>query len=118
MAALPMRLRCAAIAAALAVATVLSGDPLAYVANGPTWGQPQMSYRINSSNLDLSAAGAIAAVRAGAAAWQQQSGAFRFNYAGSSTQSTTTNDGVNLVLFRNAQNGSAVASTYWWSNGS
>ena len=114
----PMRLLGGVIAAALAVTTVLSGDPMASVAYGPTWGQAQMSYRINSANLDLSAAGAEAAVRSGADAWQAQTGAFRFNYAGSSSQSTTTNDGINLVLFRNAQNGSALATTYWWSSGS
>jgi hypothetical protein len=113
-----MRLVGAAIAAAVAVATVLSGQPMAYVANGPTWGQAQMPYRINPANADLAPAGAVAAVRAGADAWHAQTGAFRFDYAGSSTQSTTTNDGTNLVLFRNGQSGSAVATTYWWSSGS
>ena len=111
------RLRCALTVAALALATVLSGDPKAYVVNGASWGQAQMSYRINAANLDLSAAAAEAAIRSGADAWQQ-TGAFRFNYAGSSSQSTTTNDGTNLVLFRDGGNGSAVASTYVWSSNS
>jgi poly(3-hydroxybutyrate) depolymerase len=103
---------------ALALATVLSGAPMAYVANGPTWVQAQMSYRLNAANLDLPAAAVEAAVRAGADAWQKQAGAFRFDYAGTSAQQTTTNDGVNLVLFRNASNGSAIATTYWWASGS
>src|SRR6476469_9730726 len=31
---------------------------------------------------------------------------------------TTANDGLNLVVFRNASSGSAIATTYWWSSGS
>src|SRR2546427_8331262 len=34
--------------------SVFSGNPMAYVANGPTWSQPQTSYYINSANLELS----------------------------------------------------------------
>jgi hypothetical protein len=43
---------------------------------------------------------------------------FRFAYTGPSFQTTTTFDGINLVLFRNASSGSAIATTYWWSSGS
>jgi hypothetical protein len=104
-----------ACAAALAIATVFSGDPMAYMADGVTWAQPQMSYRVNSANANLAAAAVEAAVRSGADAWQEQTGAFRFTYAGTSSQTGTSSDGTNLVLFRNAANGSAVASTYVWS---
>jgi matrixin len=112
-----MRVRFALAAAAIA-ATVFSGDPMAYVASGPTWSQAQMSYYINPANLDLAALSAETAVRSGADVWQQQSAAFRFNYSGLSSQTTTTNDAINLVLFRNASSGSAIATTYWWSSGS
>ena len=39
-------------------------------------------------------------------------------FAGQSAQSTATFDHVNLVMFRDASNGSAIATTYWWSSGS
>jgi hypothetical protein len=113
-----MRARFALAAAAIAAATVFSSDPMAYVANGPTWSQAQTPYSINSANLDLAGFSAETAVRSGADAWQQQSAAFRFTYSGLSSQTTTTYDGINLVLFRNASSGSAIATTYWWSSGS
>jgi Matrixin len=100
---------------AIAVATVFSGRPGAYSLSGPAWPQPQTPYYINSTNLDLAGSAAEAAVRAGADTWLQQAGAFRFAYAGPSSQTTNTNDQINLVLFRNAANGSAIATTYWWS---
>jgi len=113
-----MRARFALVAATLAASTVFSGHPMAYVASGPTWSQPQTPYYINQTNLDLPGSSAETAVRSGANAWWLQSGAFRFAYTGLSAQTTTTNDGINLVLFRNASSGSAIATTYWWSNGS
>jgi poly(3-hydroxybutyrate) depolymerase len=103
--------------AALAAATFLGAEPSAYSFSGPSWPLAQMTYVVNAVNLDLSGVAADMAVRAGADAWQQQTGAFRFLYAGSSSQTTNTNDGVNLVLFRNASSGSAIATTYWWSSG-
>jgi hypothetical protein len=109
--------RLALLVAAIAIATVLSPRAAAYTANGTKWAFSPVDYHVNASNLDLSAAAAEAAVRAGADAWPAQSRSrFRFAFAGSSTQSTTTNDGINLVVFRNASSGSAIATTYWWSN--
>jgi hypothetical protein len=113
-----MRALLALIAGTLAATTVFSVDPMAYVANGSTWAQSQTPYYVNSANLDLPGLSALTAVRSGADAWQQQSGAFRFAYTGPSSQTTTTYDGINLVLFRNASSGSAIATTYWWSSGS
>ena len=113
-----MRARFALAAAILAAATLFSADPVAYVLNGPTWSQPQTAYRINTANLDLPALSVETAVRSGADAWAQQSAAFRFVYSGQSSQTTNTNDGINLVMFRNASSGSAIATTYWWSSGS
>ena len=113
-----MRARYALAAAILAAATLFSADPVAYVLNGPTWSQPQTAYRINTANLDLPALSVETAVRSGADVWVQQSAAFRFVYSGQSSQTTNTNDGINLVMFRNASSGSAIATTYWWSSGS
>jgi len=106
------------MAGTLAAVTMFSSAPIAYTLTGPTWSQPQTPYYINAANLDLPGFSTETAVRAGADTWQQQSAAFRFVYTGLSTQTTTTNDGINLVLFRNASSGSAIATTYWWSIGS
>jgi hypothetical protein len=113
-----MRTFFALSAATLAATTLFSGNPMAFVASGPSWAQAQTPYYVNSANLDLSGLSAGAAVRSGADAWQLQSAAFRFVYAGLSSQTTNTYDGINLVLFRNASSGSAIATTYWWSNSS
>jgi hypothetical protein len=113
-----MRPRFALAAAAIAAVTVFSGAPTAYVANGPTWSQPQTPYYVNAANLDLPVSSAETALRAGADVWQQQTAAFRFTYSGLSVKTTATNDGINLVLFRNASSGTAIATTYWWSSGS
>jgi hypothetical protein len=113
-----IRLSTSLLVAGLTVVTVFSGRPGAFTLSGPAWPQPQTSYYINSTNLDLARPAAEAAVRAGADPWLQQAGAFRFTFAGSSSQTTNTNDQINLVLFRNAANGAAIATTYWWSMGS
>ena len=105
------------MAGTLAAVTMFSSAPIAYSVSGPTWSQPQTPYYINAANLDLPGFSTETAVRAGADTWQQQSAAFRFVYTGLSTQTTTTNDQINLVLFRNASSGSAIATTYWWSVG-
>jgi Matrixin len=111
--------RCALLAAAVAIATALSSAPMAYVLNGPTWSLAQVPYYINTTNLDLPASSLTSAVRAGADVWPLQSGTGpQFTFAGQSQQTTTTYDGINLVVFRNASSGSAIATTYWWSSNS
>jgi hypothetical protein len=101
----------------IAAGVALSARPSAYVTTGPTWTTSVVPYQVNAANLDLASASAEAAVRAGADTWFLQSNAaLRFLFAGPSSQTTTTYDGVNLVVFRNASNGSAIATTYWWSS--
>ena len=103
----------------LLAATVFRSSPMAYVTNGVKWNHSPVTYYVNPVNLDLPQSSVIAAVRAGADTWALQSAAsFRFDYAGTSTQTTNTFDSVNLVMFRNASSGSAIATAYWWSNGS
>jgi hypothetical protein len=102
----------------LLAATVFRSSPMAYVTNGVKWNHSPITYYVNPVNLDLPQSSLIAAVRAGADTWALQSAApFRFDYAGTSTQTTNTFDSVNLVMFRNASSGSVIATTYWWSNG-
>src|SRR5262245_38311052 len=91
------------VAAVVAVVTTLSIKTAAFTTSGYVWANGLMAYFINPTNLDVSSQAAIAAVRAGADAWPQQANIrFTFAYSGQSSQTTTTNDGINLVLFRNA----------------
>jgi hypothetical protein len=103
----------------LVAASILPSRLGAYTANGVTWSPVPVPYYINTANLDLPDAAAEGAMQAGANVWANQSGAsVGFNYLGRSAQATTGFDSVNLVVFRNASSGSAIATTYWWSNGS
>jgi len=91
----------------------------AYVVNGPKWGTRQVNYYINPVNLDVSESAAEAAVQTGMAAWTSQSNAnFSFYYMGRTSGASLANNGKNEIFFRNASNGSVIASTYWWYNGS
>ncbi len=110
--------RWALLSATLALSLVLSQNTTAYTTSG-SWNRSQVVYHVNPVNLDLPEAAVEASVRAGASVWAQQSQAsFAFTYGGRSAQTTNTNDGVNLVVFRNGASGGAIATTYWWSNGS
>ena len=104
--------------AAIAAVTILDSVPQAYTLSGPKWPEAQTPYVVNAANLDLPSLAATTALRAGADVWLQQANAFQFVYAGPSTQTANTFDSVNLVVFRNASSGSAIATTYWWSSGS
>ena len=106
------------LVSAAGLLTLFSGNPNAYSLSGASWPQAEMSYYVNPANLDLPGSAASAAVRAGADVWLEQASAFRFIYAGSSSQTTNTNDGINLVLFREDSSGSAIATTYWWYSSS
>jgi Matrixin len=107
-----------AVTMAAALGTVLSRDIGAYTTTGPTWEVRPVPYSINTTNLDLPESAVEPAVRLGADAWATQSSAsIDMAYLGRSAQTTTGNDGVNLVVFRNASSGSAIATTYWWSSG-
>lgn len=114
-----LKIRLAMVASVIAAATILSSDTGAWMATGAKWNRSSVSYYVNPVNLDLSAAAAEAAVRAGADVWDQQSRAsFRFTFGGVSAQTTIANDAANLVVFRSTSNGSPIATTYWWSNSS
>jgi hypothetical protein len=100
------------------IAAIVPRDISAYVTNGAMWNLRNVPYSINTTNLDLPESAVEPAVRAGADVWAAQSSAsIALTYTGRSTQTTTGNDALNLVVFRNASSGSAIATTYWWSTG-
>jgi len=118
-----MKLKPLAVVAACVVAlgTLLSSTTRAFSVQGATWSAASMPvpYYINPANMDLPTAAIEPAIRTGADAWHVQSGTpFAFVFAGFSTQTVNTNDGVNVVMFRNASSGSALATTYSWFSGS
>ena len=113
-----MKLFAASVASVVAAGTILSTTARAYALLGYSWATPVVPYYINTANMDLPTSVIEPAIRVGADAWHNQSGAsFAFAFAGFSTQTTNTNDGINLVMFRNASSGSAIATTYTWFSG-
>lgn len=113
-----LKLSIASIVAVIGFGTLLSSGVHAYSLLGYKWAQSPVPYYINPANMDLPTAAIEPAIRAGADAWRLQSGAsFSFAFAGYSTQTTTTNDSINLIVFRNASSGSAIATTYTWFSG-
>jgi uncharacterized membrane protein YkoI len=83
------------------------------------WGSSSVVFYVNPQNTDMSMEAAEAALQAGASAWSSQSRAsIALSYGGRVNDTTTAYDGRNVVIFRNATSGSALASTYsWWSGG-
>jgi hypothetical protein len=110
--------RFAFVVLVVAAATLFSDAARAYSLLGYTWPQFSMPYYVNPANLDRPVSAIEPAIRVGADAWRLQSGAsFQFAFAGLTAQTTNTNDGINLVMFRNASSGSALATTYSWFSG-
>jgi matrix metalloproteinase-20 (enamelysin) len=107
------------LGAIVAIAVTGTRETSGYMLSGPSWAPGPVLYRVNTTNLDLPDAVIPPALTAGADAWTTQTNAsFHFQYAGTSTVTTNTYDGMNVVMFRNASSGSAIATTYWWSSGS
>jgi hypothetical protein len=100
----------------LGLASLLPRATQAY-ATYAKWPSATVVYYINPTNMDVSATAAEAAVQAGASAWSTQSSAnFQFVYGGRVNDTSTGYDGRNVVVFRNALSGGALATTYsWWS---
>lgn len=109
---------CWTIALATAVLIAAPG-PEAYTLKATKWSTLQVPFYVNAQNLDVSEPAAVAAILFGASAWTNQTNtAFSFYYAGSTAGSSAVNNGKNEIFFRDASNGSAIATTYTWSSGS
>ena len=106
----------AAVAVAVAGAAALHSGVGAY-ASYAHWASSPVTFYVNPANSDVSQAAAVSALQAGMDVWTTQSGSsFRYQYGGTVTDTATAHDNRNVVLFRSATNGSAIATTYsWWS---
>jgi hypothetical protein len=90
-----------------------------YTLNGPKWAVKQVPYYVNPLNADVADDAAIAAIQAGAMTWSAQSNAsISWYYMGRTTGSSLTKNLKNEIFFRNESDGSVIARTYWWYNGS
>ena len=114
-----MRTQTRLTVAAAALAALMIAAPSAYVLNGPKWGTYQIPYYVNPANQDVSASAAIAAIQAGANAWNSQTNAnLQLYYMGTTTGSKLELNYKNEVFFRNDSKSGTIAEAYWWYNSS
>ena len=75
------------------------------------------TFLLNPATAEVSAASTEAAIQTALNVWNSQSGSsFVGQYGGRVSDTATANDRRNVLIFRNASNGSALATTYsWWS---
>jgi hypothetical protein len=106
-----------ATATALAAAAALHSSVHAY-ATYAHWASSTATFYVNPVNMDVPQADAITAIQTGMDAWNTQAGiSFRLQYGGTVNDTATAFDNRNVVMFRNATNGSAIATTYsWWNS--
>jgi hypothetical protein len=103
---------------AVGIAAALTAGTNAY-STYARWTSSGATFLVNPANLDVSSSAAVAALQAGMEVWNAQSGSgFRYTYGGPATDTATSLDYRNVVMFRNASSGSALASTYSWWNSS
>ena len=110
--------------AAGALMLALTGALTAY-ATYAKWPGSEVIFYVNPANADnaLQAgrtdANVVNALVAGMDVWNTQARTtMRVTHGGPSSQSTTSLDYRNVIFFRNASSGSAIASTYSWWNSS
>jgi len=83
------------------------------------WASSSATFYVNPANADVTPAAAETALQTGMNVWNTQgNSAFRFQYGGTVSDTATAYDNRNVAIFRNASNGSAIATTYSWWNSS
>jgi hypothetical protein len=114
------RLRmCAALGVGVAAAALGVVAVGAYATSPYKWAVSPVVVYLNPSNADVTASAAEAAVQSALSTWSSQpNSSFRYSYGGRVNDTTTSNDGRNVHIFRNASSGgSAIATTYTWTSG-
>ena len=113
--------RFAALGVGVAAAALGAVAVGAYVTSPYKWAVSPVVFYVNPSNADVAATAAEEALQSVFTTWSSQPGSsFRYQYGGRVTDTSTSNDRRNVVIFRgDASGGGAIASTYsWWSGGS
>ena len=119
-----MRRSTTTVLAVGAALLVIAGSLGAYATHA-YWANDAATFYINPTNADngLQAGrtntDVINALQVAMDAWNSQSGtSFRYSYGGQVSDTATSMDNRNVIIFRNASNGGAIASTYSWWNSS
>ncbi len=97
----------------------LSAVAPSYSYSGLSWPHPPdpvVSYRINENCGDCTGEGA--AVRTAAATWNAAGALFSFSYAGTTSATTYSYNGVNEILWRNLGSAGTIARAVIWYIGS
>jgi len=83
------------------------------------WTSTPVTFWVNPVNADVSSSAALSAVQYAMNVWNTQGASpFRFVYGGTANDTATAYDNRNVLLFRNVSNGSIIATTYSWWDGS
>ena len=82
------------------------------------WSSSPVTVFVNPANGDVSAEAALSALQYAMNVWNTQGGSsFRFQFGGTVSDKNNAFDNRNVVLFRNVDNGSTIATTYsWWDS--
>lgn len=94
-----------------------------YVFTGQRWAgaSPIVNYYVDNPGINDTNAGSVdqqnTAIKLGADSWTVSSGArFTYNNYGLTSSSTAGNNGVNVIMVRNAANGTDLATAAWFFN--
>ena len=109
-------MRLSAVVACAAAAGLLAVNTQAF-STFAKWPTAQVVFYANPTNQDVSATAAESALKVGLNAWTTGAHSnFHYVYGGRVSDTNTGYDNRNIVVFRNASSGSALATTYsWWS---
>jgi hypothetical protein len=82
------------------------------------WASAAATFYVNPSNADVTSAAASSAVQTALNVWSTQSGTtFHYTFGGTVSDTTTAYDNRNVLIFRNATNGTSIGTTYsWWDS--
>ena len=82
------------------------------------WAAAQATFYVNPANADVSTTAASSAAQFAMNVWNTQSGtSFQYQYGGTVSDTATAHDNRNVLIFRNASNGSSIGTTYsWWDS--
>ena len=103
--------KAAVLSLALAIGWTVTAR--AYTKSPYKWALGPVLVYVNPANRDVTTSAAEGAVKSALNTWTTRlGGAFRYQYGGRTTTTSKSLRGRNVVIFRNASNGGAVASTY------
>jgi hypothetical protein len=80
------------------------------------WGKSPIWMYANTASPDLGASAIETALKVAMATWNASGASIKFSYAGRSSDTTRSYNGRSVTMFRNADGGSTIASTYAWSS--